>query len=128
MFILTNFLIQNIKWNGQAYPLESHVSNHRQAHEDLMECSAHIQCAFSGPEKKVECLIDSISCTDSTLQATIGLIRANINNMREDVEAAASSLIEVDPYRRTSRGTGRNADASSIDVKDGRGSYGVYLR
>ena len=40
--------------------------------------------------------------------------------MREDFEAAASSLIEVDPYRRTSRGAGRNADVSSIDFKAGR--------
>ena len=60
-------LLQNIKWNGWAYPLESHVSNHRQAHDDLLECSAHIQCAVPGPEQKVEYLIDSIACTDSTL-------------------------------------------------------------
>ena len=121
-------LLQNIKWNGRAYPLESHVSNHRQAHDDLLECSAHIQCAVPGPEQKVEYLIDSIACTDSTLQAAIGLIRANTNNMREDFEAAASSLIEVDPYRRTSRGSGRNADVSSINFKAGRGSSGVDLR
>ena len=43
-------LLQNIKWNGRAYPLESHVSNHRQAHDDLLECSAHIQRAVPGPE------------------------------------------------------------------------------
>ena len=121
-------LLQNINWNGRAYALESHVSNHRQAHDDLLECSAHIQCAVPGPEQKVEYLIDSIACTDSTLQAAIGLIRANTNNMREDFEAAASSLIEVDPYRRTSRGSGRNADVSSIDFKAGRGSSGVDLR
>ena len=48
--------------------------------------------------------------------------------MREGFEAAASSLIEVDPYRRTSRGAGRNADVSSIDFKAGRGSSGVDLR
>ena len=48
--------------------------------------------------------------------------------MREDFEAAASSLIEVDPYRRISRGTGRNADVSSIEFKACRGSSGVNLR
>ena len=74
------------------------------------------------PEQKVECLIDSITCTDSAFQAAIGLVRANTNNMIEDFEAAASSLIEVNPHRRTSRSTGRNADVSSIDFKDGRGS------
>ena len=104
------------------------MSNHKQTHDDLLECSADIQCAIPGPEQKVECLIDSITCTDSTLQAAVGLIRAKTNNMREDFEAVASSLIEVDPYRRTSRGAGRNADASSIDFKAGRGSSGVDLR
>ena len=104
------------------------MSNHRQAHDDLLECSAHIQCAVPGPVEKVEHVIDSITCTDSTLHADIGLIRANTNNMREDFEAAASSLIEVDPYRRKNRGIGRNADVSSIDFKTGRRSSGVDLR
>ena len=103
------------------------MSNHRQAHDDLLECSAHIQCDVPGPDQKVEHLIDSIACTDSTLQAAIGLIRANTNNMREDFEAAASSLIKVDPYCRTNRSSGRNADVSSIDFKAGRGSSGVDL-
>ena len=43
-------LLQNIKQNGQAYPLESHVANHRQAHEDLMEYSAHVQYAIPGAQ------------------------------------------------------------------------------
>ena len=98
------------------------------AHDDLLDYSAHIQFAVPGPQQKVEHLIDSITCTDSTLQDAIGLIRANTNNMRKDFEAAASSLIEVDPYRRTSRGSGRNVYVSSIDFKAGRGSSGVDLR
>ena len=121
-------LLQNIKWNGRAYPLESHVSNHRQAHDDLVECSKHIQCAVPGTEQRVEYLIDSITCTDSTLQAAIGLIRANTNNMRSDFESASSSLIEVDPYRRSSRNSTRQANISSIDFSAGRGSSGVDLR
>ena len=84
--------------------------------------------AVPGPEQKVECLIDSIAYTNITLQATIGLVRANTKNMKEDFEAAASSLIEVDPYRRTSRGVSRNANVSSIDFKAGRGSSRVDLR
>ena len=55
--------------------------------------------------QRVEYLIDSINCTDNTLQATIGLIRANTNNTRQDFEAAASALIEVDPYRRSQKNT-----------------------
>ena len=121
-------LLQNIKWNGRAYPLESHVSNHRQANDELIECSKHIQCAVPGMEQRVEYLIDSLTCTDNTLQAAIGLIRANTNNMRSDFERAASSLIEVDPYRRSARTGSRQANVSSIDFSAGRGSSGVDLR
>ena len=104
------------------------MSNQRQDYDDLLEYSAHIQCAVPGPEQKVECLINCITFIDSALQTDIGLIRANTNNVQEDFEAASSSLIEVDPYRRTTRGTGRNANVSSIDFKASRGSSGVDLR
>ena len=86
-------ILQKIKWNGRSYPLESHVFNHRKAHDDLLEFSVRIECAVPGPDQKVQCLINSINCTDSTLQADIGLIRANTNNMREDFEAESSSFV-----------------------------------
>ena len=123
-------LLQNIKWNGRSYPLESHVSNHRTAVDDLNECSAHITVAVPDQSQRVEYLIDSISCADTTLQAAIGLVRANTNNMREDFEAAASTLIEVDPYRRSNKSgaTPRTANISAIDFSAGRGSSGVDLR
>ena len=76
----------------------------------------------------VEYLIDSISCSDSTLQAAIGLIRANTNNMRNDFEAAATAMIEVDPYRRSQRTPGKGgATMSAIDFGAGRGNSGVDL-
>ena len=121
-------LLQNVKWNGRAFPLENHVSNHRQAHDDLLECSNHITVPVLDQSQRVEYLIDSISCTDNTLQAAIGLIRANTNGMRTNFDLAASTLIEVDPYRRSFRNNGRNANVSSIDFNAGRGSTGVDLR
>lgn len=126
-------LLQTLKWNGRAYPLESHVSNHRNAVDDLRDCSMHITVAVPDEPQRVEYLIDSITCSDSTLQASIGLIRANTNNMREDFESAASALIEVDPYRRSNRignaGTpSKPANVGSIDFSAGRGTTGVDLR
>ena len=121
-------LLQNIKWTGNSYPLETHVSNHRQAFDDLVECSEHIITNVPEEPQRVEFLIDSITSKDSTLQATIGLIRANTNNMRNDFEGAASSLIEVDPYRRTTRNPNRSANVSAIDFSVGRGKTGVDLR
>ena len=126
-----NFL-QNIKWNGRSYPLESHVSNHRVAYDDLRDCSNHITVPVPNDEQRVEYLIDSINCPDSTLQAAVGLIRANTNNMRQNFEDAASSLIEVDPYKRSTRSSqnssGRQAHISAIDFSGGRGDTGVDLR
>ena len=118
-----NFL-QNIKWNGRSYPLESHVSNHRLAYDDLQDCSNHIIVPVPNNEQHVEYLIDSINCPDSTLQAAIGLVQANANNLRGIFEGAASSLIKVDPYKRSSR----SSQTSAIDFSSGRGSSGVDLR
>ena len=94
-------LLQNIKWNGRSFPLETHVSNHRQSVDEIRECSAHITVTVPTQDQRVEYLIDSIACADSTLQAAIGLVRANTNNMRNNFEAAATTMIEVDPYRRS---------------------------
>ena len=86
-----------------SYPLETHVSNHHQAFDELRECSQHINVPVPSDSQRVEYLIDSISSKDVTLSSAIGIIRANTNNMRNDFEGAASSMIEVDPYRRTTR-------------------------
>ena len=123
-------LLQNIKWNGRSFPLETHVSNHRQSVDEIRECSAHITVTVPTQDQRVEYLIDSIACADSTLQAAIGLVRANTNNMRNNFEAAATAMIEVDPYRRSQRGTSTKGGAtvSAIDFSAGRGSTGVDLR
>ena len=49
--------------------------------------------------------------------------------MRNDFEAAASALIEVDPYRRSNKtgGNPRTATVSAIDFSAGRGNTGVDL-
>ena len=122
--------LQNIKWNGRAYPLESHVSNHRQAVDDLRECSDHITVTVPNDSQRVEYLLDSITCQDASLQAAIGIVRANTNNMRHNFELAAASLIEVDPYKRSQRAqhTSKSASISSIDFSAGRGKTGVDLR
>ena len=79
-------LLQNIKWTGNSYPFEPHVSNHRQAFDDLNECTMHITTNVPSEPQRVEFLIDSITSKDNTLQATIGLVRANMNNIRNNFE------------------------------------------
>ena len=90
-------LLQTIKWTGNSYALETHVSNHRQAYDDIRECSTHITVPVLSDPQRVEYLINSITSKDSTLQDSIGLVRANTNNMRNNFEGASNILIEIDP-------------------------------
>ena len=122
-------LLQNIKWNGRSYPLEQHVSNHRSAIDDLRDCSQNIQAAVPNTPQRVEYLLESITCQDSALQAAMGNVRADTNNMRSDFEAASNHLIEVDPYKKLRSGSSKSnlANVSSVTFA-GRGKTGVDLR
>ena len=91
-------LLQRIKWNGRAYALEAHVSNNRQAVDDIREYLENITVPVPDGAQRVEYLIDIINCSDSVLQAALGLVRANTNSMKTDFEQTGSTLIEVDPY------------------------------
>ena len=123
-------LLQNIKWNKRNYPMEQHVSSHRQAADDILECSGHIIVAVPDLPHRVKYLIDSIHCSDNNLQETLGLIRANTNEMRKNFDLASTALIKVDPYRRSQRPSqGKpGANISSIDFRAGRGKSGINLR
>ena len=121
-------LLQTIKWTGNSYALETHVSNNRQVYDDLRECSTHITVPVPSDPQIVEYLIDSITSKDSTLQASIGLVRANTNNMRNDFEGSVNILIVIDPYRRSTSTNTCNANVYAIDFSAGRGNTGVDLR
>ena len=120
-------LLQTIKWTGNSYALETHVSNHCHAYDDIRECSTHITVPVPSNPQRVEYLIDSITSKDITLQASIGVVRANTNNMRNDFEGVANILIEIDPYRRSTRTNTSDANFSAIDMSAGRGNTGVDL-
>ena len=125
--------LQNVKWSGNQFPFESHVSKHRKAHDQIVECSTHIACQIISAEQKVEYLLDSITSNDNTIQATLALIRSN-PVLRADFEQAASNLIEIDPFKKNrGNGTGKRphyniSDASGIAFQGGRGESGVDLR
>ena len=125
-------LLQNIKWNGIAYPLETHITNHRQAFDNLLEFSEHLTGPVTDQSQIVKYIIDSLACGENTLQAAISLLRSNTNEMRQNFEAAATAPIKVDLYQQFQRAPGpRGANVSTvegIDFKAGRGSTGVDLR
>ena len=82
--------------------------------------------------QRVEYLVDSLACGDNMLQAEIGLVQSNTNEMRQNFKAASTAIIEVDSYRRSQRAPGsRGANVSTaegIDFKACRGSTGVDLQ
>ena len=53
--------------------------------------------------QRVEFLLESIKSQDSSLQAAMGNTHADTNNMRGHFELTAAHIIEVDPYRQSSR-------------------------
>ena len=80
-----------------------------------------------GLSQKFDCVIDSINCTDITLEAATCLVRANIKKTREDFEAERSSLIEVYPCHRPSYSTSQNANVSIASFQVSRRSAGADL-
>ena len=121
-------LLQTIKWTDNSYALDTHVSNNRQSYDDIRECSTHNTVHVPSDPQIMEYLIDSITSKDSTLQYSIGLVRANTNNMCNDFEGAANIPIEIDPYLRSTRTNTRDANVSAIDFSAGRGDTGVDIR
>ena len=111
-------LLQNIKCNWHSYPLETHVTNHRQEVEDLQECATHITTSVPDQGQRVD------------YQSAIGLLRANTNNARHDFESAISKLIEVDPYKRYQElpcVPGSRSSISDVDFSGGRVSSRLYI-
>ena len=120
---LMNKLIST-KWNCKVYSMEKHVSTHIQCFEELISCSEHVTTLVPGEEQRVQYLIDSIECGEQAVQATIGRIRNNMNDMRSSFEKSASALIDVDTYVK---GRNRTANIPSLEYT-GRGGTGVDLR
>ena len=90
----------------------------------------HIGDTVPNIPQKVKFLLKSITSQDNALQAAMGNIRSNNNGLRIDSEGASSHLIEVDPYRRSTKydQTEPNPVKVSAVTFSGRGKTGVDLR
>lgn len=122
------FLLQNVKWNGNNSTMESHVSKHRRAHDQITECSSHIACQIITGPQKVEYLLDSITCENHDVAAAMAIIRTT-RTKRDNFEEAASTLIEIDPYRptRSARSGDRTGKVAAVSAGE-YGETGVRLR
>ena len=123
-------LLQNIKWNGRNYSLDQHVSNHRDAIDNICDCATHIGNTVPNTPQRVEFLLEFITLQDNTLQSAMGNICADTNVLRIGSEGASSHLIEVNPYRRSTKydQTEPNPVKVSAVTFSGRGKTGVDLR
>lgn len=121
-------LLQNIKWNAHSYPLEQHVSNHCSVVDNL-ECAVHVQTAVPNIPQHMEYLLESITSQDSSLQAAMGNVHADTNNMRSDFEATLNHLIEVDPYKQSPHNNQPNKPTTNVSSVTfaGWGKMGVDL-
>ena len=97
-------------------------------YDNLRECSTCITVPVPNDPQRVEYLINSITSKDSTLQASIVLVRANTNNMRNHFEEEANMLIEIYPYCRSTKTNTCDANVSSIYFSASRGNTVVDIR
>ena len=83
--------------------MEQHVSNHRTAIDNIRDCATHIGNAVPNNLQRVEFLLDYITSQDNALHAAMGNIYTDTNGLRSGFEGTLSHLIEVDPYRRSTK-------------------------
>lgn len=123
------FLINN-KWNGRQFGLDKFTNLHRTAFVQLQEAAIHVNFQLPNEHSRVGYLLDNITNSDADLRAGLASIRADVNGMRDNFEAAVTFLLPVCPYAKHSKGRNNNtaivSDATLLGQKDSR--TGVDLR
>ena len=71
--------------------------------DNIRDCATHIGNAVPNNLQRVEFLLDSITSRDNALHAAMGNIYTDTNGPRSGFEGTLSHLIEVDPYRRSTK-------------------------
>jgi hypothetical protein len=96
-------LLHNRKWKGQAnFPLKRFVTQHRNAYVVMTQCAEHIEYQLPNEHTRVGYLLDSIECSDSSLQVALALVKNNNGptEKRNDFEATAAFLLPKDPVAK----------------------------
>jgi hypothetical protein len=100
-------------WDGRnsRYPLKSHIAKHREAHNDFLRASQHIEYAVPIERTRVTRLLQSINCKDATVLSAKTTIMAD-NAKQNDFEQAADFLLKVSPV---TLGKGRAHNISALN-------------
>jgi hypothetical protein len=134
--------LQNRKWTGQSsMTFETFVSQHRQAHVLMDQCSRHIHVELPTEYSRVAALLDSIESHDARLQSALSLVRTDLspNGLHHSFEATVTAIIPQDPVARNRKSGGKRVSISEVNgakipgildpiLKVGKGKTGVALR
>ena len=86
------------EWNGRnhRFSLRSHINKHREAHNEMMRASQHIEYALPNEHTRVGRLIKSITTKEPSIVSAITHIQGS-NAQRNDFETAADFLLLTAP-------------------------------
>ena len=125
-------------WNGknQRYSLKRHISNHRDAYNDMVRASQNITYALPNERTRVSRLLASIVTTEPNICSAKTQIFSN-QQMLNDFESAAEFILLINPkksnepktgHRISAIQTGKRKRGSGKDKNCEKGKTGVSLR
>ena len=90
--------VNNRTWDGRnaRFSIKAHLSKHREAHNDFIRASQHINYALPNETTRVQRLLRSIQCKDGTILSAKTTILAD-QSKKNDFEQAADFLLLVAP-------------------------------
>ncbi len=125
--------VNNRTWDGRnaRFSIKSHLSKHREAHNDFIRASQHINYVIPNETTRVQRLLRSIQCKDGTILSAKTTIMADAEK-KGDFELAADFLLLVAPAS-ISRGKDHNISAlkrklDKLQNKQGGGQNGTKVR
>ena len=124
--------VNNRTWDGRnaRFTIKSHLAKHREAHNDFLRASLHIDYVTPNESTRVQRLLRSIQCKDGTILSAKTTIMADAVK-KGDFEQAADFLLLVAPAS-ISHGKEHNVSALKRKLdklsKQGGGQGGTKVR
>ena len=125
-------IVSNTIWNGKSnrYPLKLHLAKHREAHNDMIRASQHIDYEVPNEGTRVRKLLHSLQCSDPRIISAKTSILADEAGKKGNFEATSNFLLIAAPPTRQDNDSRRISSARQNDFQHtpNKGSTGVELR
>ena len=117
------------EWNGKNYmfSLKSHISKHREAHNEMVRASQFIAFEVPNEHTRVGRLIKSITSKEPAIISAITHIQGN-HMQRNDFEEASDFLLLTAPKVKTNSSSGSQRISNVKSKNKKKGQTGVELR